>query len=105
MSDPSHRLALLIPFVALALGLAACGDATVSKSEIEDKATSALAKAAGQTPKSISCPDDLDAKAGAQETCILTADDGTTFNMTATVKSVDGDNTELTFQVADHSSN
>ena len=65
----------------------------------------ALAKAAGQTPKSISCPDDLDAKAGAQETCILTADDGTTFNMTATVKSVDGDNTELTFQVADHASN
>jgi Domain of unknown function (DUF4333) len=105
MSDPSYRLALLIPLVALALGHAACGDATVSKSEIEDKATSALAKQVGQTPKSINCPDDLDAKAGAQETCTLTANDGTTIDMTATVKSVDGDRTELTFQVAEHANN
>jgi hypothetical protein len=105
MADPPYRLALLIPIVALGLGLAACGDATVSKSEIEDKATSALAKQVGQTPKSISCPDDLDAKVGAQETCLLTADDGTTINMTATIKSVDGDHTELTFQVADHTNN
>jgi Domain of unknown function (DUF4333) len=105
MSDPPYRLALPIPLVALALGLAACGDATVSKSEVEDKATSALAKKVGQTPKSISCPEDLDAKVGAQETCLLTADDGTTINMTATVKSVDGDHTELTFQVAEHANN
>jgi hypothetical protein len=105
MSDPSYRLALLIPLVALASGLSACGGSTVSSGDIEDEATSALAKQVGQTPKSISCPSDLDAEVGAQETCILTADDGTTINMTATVKSVDGDNTELTFQVADHPSN
>jgi len=103
VSNSRKRLALLAPLTALSLGFAACGDdGSVSSGEIEDKATTVLSKKVGQTPKSISCPNDLDAKAGASETCVITAEDGSTVNMTATVKSVDGDNAQLDFQVADH---
>ena len=105
MSDPFNRLVLLVPLAALSIGLAACGDDAVSSGEIEEKAKTALSKEVGQTPKSISCPSDLDAEVGATETCTLTADDGTTIDMTAEVTSADGDNVELHFQVADQPNN
>jgi hypothetical protein len=105
MSARRARSLLLAPLATLPLALAACGGSTVSASEIETKATEALTKSVGQAPKSIECPSDLDAEAGAKETCVLTADDGTTYDMTAEITSVDGDTAEFDFQVADKPSN
>jgi hypothetical protein len=96
----------LLPVLAASLSLGACsgsvsiGGDTVSKSEIESKATEALSAKVGQTPKSIVCPEDLDAKAGESEECTLTADDGTTIGVTATIESVSGDTVQFHFQVA-----
>jgi hypothetical protein len=108
MSASPTRLAPLALLAALAVGLAACGgDGTVPSSEVESKASEALSKQVGQTPKSIDCPSDLDAEVGAKETCVLTADDGTTFDMTAEITSVneDDDTVEFHFQVADKPNN
>lgn len=76
------------------------GDA-VSSGELQEKATTALSKETGRAPKSISCPSELDAKVGAKETCTLTDDQGATYDMTAQVTSVKGDEVEFHFQVAD----
>jgi predicted metalloprotease len=88
--------------VVLAAGCGGDSSDTVSAGEVEEKAKAALSKKTGQTPKSIACPNDLDAKQGAKETCTLTADDGATYDMTVEISSVDGDNVEFDFQVADH---
>lgn len=94
------------PFLAALLLGASCsesveiGDNTVSKSEIESKATEVLSAKVGQTPKSIVCPGDLEAKAGKSEECTLTAKDGTAYKMSATIKSVKGDTVDFDFQVA-----
>jgi hypothetical protein len=101
------RALVLASTLGAAMALAACeeevsiGDKTVSSSEVESKATEALTAKVGQAPASIDCPNDLDAKAGESETCTLTAKDGTKYEMTATIKSVDGDTANFDFQVAD----
>jgi predicted metalloprotease len=97
------KTATLWAFSVMVLPLAVgCGggDDTVSTNEIEEKAKTALTKEAGQAPKSISCPNDLDAEQGAKETCTLTDNQGNTYDMTAEITSVDGDNVEFHFQVA-----
>jgi uncharacterized protein DUF4333 len=106
MSDRYSRLTLLASLAATSLAFAACGgDDSVSSSEIEEKAKTSLSKEVGQTPKSISCPSDLDAKEGEKETCTLTDNEGNTYDMTAEITSVDGDNVEFHFQVADQPNN
>jgi hypothetical protein len=102
MFNPTRILALLAPVVALSFLLGACGgDDSVSSSEIEEKAKTSLTAKVGQEPAAIDCPSDLEAKQGETETCTLTDEQGTTYDMTATITSVSGDNYELDFQVAD----
>ena len=86
-------------------GATGADSGSIPTSEIESKATESLTKQVGQEPKSIDGPKDLPLEEGASETCVLTADDGTTIDMTATVKSVSGDSFELDFQVADKPNN
>jgi len=100
------QVSVAISCVVAALALAACeasveiGGDTISADDIESEASSALAAKVGQTPKSIDCPDDLDAKEGESEQCTLTAKDGTTYEMTATIESVSDDGTaHFDFQV------
>ena len=108
-----RSIAVVISIAAASVALSACeesvsvGGSSVSKSEIESKATEKLGAEVGQVPKSVVCPDDLDAKVGESETCVLTAKDGTTYDMTAKITSVDDDggNVELDFQVANKPSN
>jgi hypothetical protein len=108
MSARRARALLLTPLATLPLALVACGGGgTVASSEVESKASEAISKEVGQTPKSIDCPSDLEAEVGAKETCVLTADDGTTYDMTAEITSVneDDDTVEFQFQVADKPNN
>jgi hypothetical protein len=99
------RQTLLAPTVALiALAAAGCsssggGSFTISKSDVEAKAKSALTKSVGTAPKSITCPSDLDAKMGASETCTLTAPNGDTVPLKVTVTNVSGSKYKLFFKV------
>ena len=104
--DRWKRATVGVSCLAASLALAACeasveiGGDSISADDIETEASSALAAKVGQTPKSIDCPDDLDAKEGESETCTLTAKDGTTYEMTATIESVSDDGTaHFDFQV------
>ncbi len=95
-AKPAVCLAVAAVAAALASGCSGkveIGSNTVSASDIESEANAALTKKVGQAPASIDCPNDLDAKAGQSEACTLTAKDGTTYPMTATITSVSGDNT------------
>jgi hypothetical protein len=108
-SSGAKRLTLLIPILLLSLALVACegsvsvGGDSISKSEVEDTASAALAKQVGQTPASFICPSDLDAEVGASETCTLTDDTGAEYDATVTVTSVseDGSDAKYDVQVAD----
>jgi hypothetical protein len=69
---------------ALALGLAACGAGAVAQADVEEQIRSELGASTA------TCPDDLPAEIGSRITCTATAD-GETFDVTATVRSIQGD--------------
>ncbi len=92
-------LALFVVFAAAACSASgSVGQPTLSQSEVEQQAKEALTKEVGQTPKSVNCPGDLDAKVGATAQCTLTAEDGTTLPVRITVTTVDSDG-KATFSV------
>jgi len=102
------QAAVGISCLVASVTLAACeasvevGGDTIAADDIEKEASSALAAKYNKAPKSIDCPDDLDAKEGESETCTLTSDDGTTYPMTATIESVTDDGTaNFDFRVGD----
>jgi len=61
----------------------------VPKSDVASQITSKMTDAAGNKPDSVSCPDDLQAKVGAQLNCAMKVK-GATYNVNVTVTSVDG---------------
>ena len=78
------------------------GSFTIDKHDVESKARAALTRSVGVAPKSITCPSDLEAKKGANETCTLTAPNGDTVAVTATVTRVSGTTYKLSFKVGTH---
>jgi hypothetical protein len=76
---------------------------TVSASELGTKAQAALADATGGEVPPVSCPSDLEAKAGNTTTCTITDDTGAVYDVTVTITSVDEatDNVKFDVQVAD----
>ncbi|MFF1919450.1 DUF4333 domain-containing protein [Streptomyces sp. NPDC058221] len=87
--------------VLFAVGCSASvGSKVVKKDEVEKQASAALSKKVGRDPDSVSCKDDLKAEVGETVRCTLTAG-GTKLGMTATAKSVDGDNVKMDFKVDD----
>lgn len=54
----------------------------------------------GEPPDDVTCPENLDAEVGASITCILT-EQGTEYDVTATVTSVDGESANFDIKVAD----
>ncbi|MCL8015840.1 DUF4333 domain-containing protein [Streptomyces sp. AS02] len=56
-----------------------------------------LAATANQPKPDVTCPEDVPAKVGTTTRCKLTADDGTTLGVTATVSSVEG--TKMNFDI------
>ena len=110
MRSLTRRMLVIAATGGAAVTLAACeekaevslGGGSVSQTEVESKAMTALTKEVGQAIASIDCPGGLDAKVGESETCTLTTKQGPKYAMTATIKSVsDHDTVEFDFQVAD----
>ncbi len=62
---------------------------TVSKSDVAGQITAKMADAAGNKPESVTCPNDLPAKVGAQVNCEMKVKNRP-FSVTVTVTSVDG---------------
>ncbi|MFI6014991.1 DUF4333 domain-containing protein [Streptomyces sp. NPDC051243] len=56
-----------------------------------------LASTANQPKPDVTCPEDVPAKVGTTTRCTLTADDGTSLGVTATVSSVEG--TKMNFDI------
>lgn len=84
---------------------ASIGSKSISKSDIEQKAATALAAQAHQPTPSVTCPSDLDAKVGATEVCTLTPQGSTEKDpVTVKVSSVSGDTYHLDFSVGSPSS-
>lgn len=76
------------------------GDKSVSKEEVAKEASAALSKKFDREIGDVTCKNDLKAKAGESVRCTVT-DGGKKRGMTATAKSVDGDNVKLDFKVDD----
>ena len=76
--------------IALALLAAGCGEKKLDKATVEQGAKDALAKTVGRPPQSIKCPEDLEAKVGATQRCVL-RDRGERLGLTVRVSRVEGD--------------
>ena len=62
---------------------------SVAKKDVASQITQKLTDAQGNKPDSVDCPNDLDAKVGAQLNCSMKVK-GTTYNVNVTVTSVNG---------------
>ena len=99
-----RRRPLLAAVPILLLGLSACGSSTLSRDEVATKAEDALEQQIGVRPN-INCPEDVEAKVGAQTRCTLTGgDDPTEYGVSIKVTEVDGDNAKFDIQVDDQPS-
>lgn len=103
LASPATVLALAATVATLASGCSASvstGGDTIAADDIAQEATTQLTPKLHGQLGSIDCPNDLDAKTGESETCTLTAKDGTAYDMTAEITSVDGGGTaQFHFQV------
>ncbi|MGH2684362.1 MAG: DUF4333 domain-containing protein [Actinomycetota bacterium] len=83
--------------LAAMLVLVGCsGERVVDTDELEGQIAAELQAQTGVTPTSVSCPDDVPAEAGATFSCTVTADDGSTANVTVTQTDDEG---SLTWEV------
>ena len=83
---------------ASALLVSGCGTSKVSKSEVEKQIQAGFARSGFTAPvKSVKCPDDLEAKVGKSENCVLTYKSGNALQIRATVKSTSGSKARLGF--------
>jgi hypothetical protein len=104
----SRRLRSLAVAPVLLTGLVACSVSVgtssspmLSADTVASSAEDALEEQIGVRP-SISCPDDVEAKVGAETRCTLTGgDDPTEYGVTVTVTSVDGKDATFDVQVDD----
>ena len=97
----TRRIGVAVACVSVipALMLTGCSSQkTLSKSEVESQAQSALTASVGQQAPAITCPGDLDAKVGATETCAITLD-SKVYDVTVTVTSVDESTNNAKFDV------
>ena len=81
------------------------GTPSLSATEVEQKATAALAESQGvpldEMPP-LECPSDLPAEVGASIVCVIgDAAVGNTYDVTITVETVEGEDVSFDIQVAD----
>jgi hypothetical protein len=102
MSRPiaSSRIAVLLAFGTIAVGLAACGsENTVDQDSLE----SSMVTLANQTAdvESASCPDDVSSDAGTEFECTVTNADGEEVPVVATVTSEGDEDVQFEVQSID----
>ena len=105
------KIQALIAGSFAALLLSACsasvsvGEPSVSAAELERQATEALSESQGvplADMPPMECPSDLAAEVGASIVCILgDPAAGNTYDVTITIKTVNGDDVDFDVQVAD----
>lgn len=103
------RILLATTAVSSALLLSACtltvGTSSLSATEVEQKATAALAEGQGvplEEMPPLECPSDLPAEVGASIVCVIgDAAVGNTYDVTITVETVEGEDVTFDIQVAD----
>jgi hypothetical protein len=81
--------------VLIALPLAAgfsfgCGTSTLDRADLEQTTKERLTEVVGIAPKSIDCPDAIEAKKGTKGRCTLTAPNGDEIGVTIHVTDDDG---------------
>ncbi|MQY28101.1 DUF4333 domain-containing protein [Nocardia aurantia] len=97
---------LTVAFAVATTLLTACsgsvsvGTRSVDKNEVAAQISGKLEQQVGQKPDSVTCPQNLPARTGATLVCTLD-DQGTKYDVTVTVTSVDGDQAKFDIQVAD----
>lgn len=81
------------------------GTSTLSATEVEEKATAALAESQGiplEEMPPLECPSDLPAEVGASIVCVIgDPAQGNTYDVTITVETVEGEDVGFDIQVAD----
>ncbi len=82
------------------LGAACSTTLTVSKDQVAQQINDQLTQQVGQSPDSVTCPQDLPGQVGATMRCTLTAG-GESYGVTVTVTSVEGTNVKFNIQVDD----
>lgn len=95
--------------VVAGLAVSACsvnvGTSSLPATEVEQKATAALAQSQGiplEEMPPLECPADLSAEVGASIVCVIgDPAQGSTYDVTITVETVDGDDVGFDVQVAD----
>ncbi len=83
----------------LSLALAGCGQEVIDEQDLEQEAKRVITAQAGEEPKSIDCPGDLDAKKGEKMTCTLVAQDDSKVDAVVTVDSAEGDDARFTVEL------
>ncbi|MGY0020111.1 DUF4333 domain-containing protein [Streptomyces sp. cg35] len=86
---------------ALLVGCSASVSTTpkMSKEKVGDTIAQKLASTTGAPKPDVSCPEDLEGKAGTSMRCTVTATDGSTVAVDVKVKSVDGDQINFDYEV------
>jgi hypothetical protein len=85
-----------IAAAALALFLAACGQAVIEADEAESSVAEVVSSEAGFEPEDVECPDDVDAEVGGTFTCTFTGPDGP-YDAEVEMTEVDGE--QVQFQI------
>lgn len=100
---------VIVLAIGSTLALGACsvstGSLTLSSSEVEQKATAALAEAQGiplEEMPPLECPSDMSAEIGASMVCVIgDPTQGNTYDVTITVETVEGTDVGFDIKVAD----
>lgn len=87
-------------FAVCALTVAGCASSsTVAASQVESQIDEKVSAQVGEKPKSVRCPDDLDAKVGATLRCTLVDPRDFEYGVTVTATSVEGKNVNFDIKV------
>ena len=100
---------MIVSAAVAALLVSACsvsvGTSSLSATEVEEKATAALAESQGiplEEMPPLECPSDLTAEVGASIVCVIgDPAQGNTYDVTITVETVEGEDVGFDIQVAD----
>lgn len=100
----TRRITALALPILVAAALAGCGDdggssgGDLPKDDLERDISQRLAQATGSSAPDVACPSDLPASIGATIRCRV-AVDGTSYDVTVTVKSTEGGTAQYDLQV------
>ena len=96
-----RTLAVLLATALLPLAGCSIGNGEVSQEDVEKTAKEALSGQLNRDDFEVDCPSGIEAEEGAQIICELKPETMDPYDLTVTVGSVDGDDVNMDFKVAD----